>query len=103
MNGVLGMHTPSPWTVEEYGDEDAPALVIHRDSETRVCFMAAPGSHGDPAKIEADARLITAAPDGLLLANLVVEYFGERPIDQMDTDQRLFDIATGIIAKARGS
>ena len=55
------MHTPAPWTVEEYGDDDTPALVIHRDSETRVCFMATPGSHGDPAKIEADARLITAA------------------------------------------
>jgi hypothetical protein len=56
-------HTPGPWTVEEYGDDDCPALVIHRDSENRVCFMATPGSHGDPAKIEADAYLIAAAPD----------------------------------------
>lgn len=60
------MHTPGPWTVEEYGDEDCPALVIHRDSENRICFMATPGSHGDPAQIVADARLIAKAPDLLL-------------------------------------
>lgn len=57
------MHTPGPWTVEEYGDEDCPALVIHRDSENRICFMATPGSHGDPARIAADACLIAAAPE----------------------------------------
>ena len=56
-------HTPGPWTVVEYGDDDSPTLVIHRDAESRVCFMATPGSHGDPAQIEADARLIAAAPD----------------------------------------
>ena len=56
-------YTPGPWTVEEYGDDDVPTLVIHKDSESRVCFMATPGSRGDPAKIEADARLIAAAPD----------------------------------------
>lgn len=56
-------HTPGPWTIEEYGDDETPALVIHKDSQSRVCFMATPGSHGDPKKIEADARLIAAAPD----------------------------------------
>lgn len=64
-------HTAGPWTIEEYGDEDAPTLVIHKDTETRVCFMATPGSHGDPAKIEADARLICAAPDLLEAAQLL--------------------------------
>jgi hypothetical protein len=59
----MSKHTPGPWTVEEYGDDETPALVIHKDSESRICFMATPGSHGDPAKIEADARLIAAAPD----------------------------------------
>lgn len=64
-------HTPGPWTIEEYGDDDAPALVIHKDSETRVCFMATAGSHGDPARIEADARLIAAAPSLLATAQEV--------------------------------
>ena len=56
-------HTPGPWTVEEYGDRDYPTLVVHSNSENRVCFMATPGSNGDPAMIAADARLIAAAPD----------------------------------------
>jgi hypothetical protein len=60
----MSKHTPGPWTVEEYGDDETPALVIHRgETENRICFMATPGSHGDPAIIEADAHLIAAAPD----------------------------------------
>lgn len=58
-------HTPGTWTIEEYGDSDTPDLVIHNGSEIRICFMATPGSHGDPAKIEANARLIAAAPEML--------------------------------------
>ena len=54
-------HTKGPWEIVRYGDGDS--LVIHSDDVNRVCFMATPGSHGDPAKIEADARLISAAPD----------------------------------------
>lgn len=69
----MAEHTPGPWTIEEYGDDDAPALVIHKDTETRVCFMATPGSYGDPAKIEADARLIAAAPDLLALAKAMMQ------------------------------
>lgn len=60
-------HTPGPWTIEEYGDEECPALVLHSDSETRICFMATPGSKGDPARITADAHLIVTAPDLLSL------------------------------------
>jgi hypothetical protein len=61
---IEAKHTPAPWTIEEYGDDEAPTLVIHRgQTENRICFMATPGSHGDPAIIEADAHLIAAAPD----------------------------------------
>lgn len=65
-------HTPGPWTIEEYGDDETPRLVIHKDSESRVCFMATPGSHGDPAVIEADARLIAAAPELSAFAEAVL-------------------------------
>lgn len=56
-------HAPGPWTVEEYGYDDPPALVIHTDEIHRVCFMATPGSMCDPETIEANANLIAAAPD----------------------------------------
>lgn len=71
-------YTKGPWTVERYGDGDS--LVIHSNHVNRVCFMATPGSHGDPATIAADARLIAAAPElyealkGLL--NIVAESRG---------------------------
>lgn len=75
--GVMdAKHTSGPWTVEEYGDDEAPSLVIHNGSETRVCFMATPGSHGDPARIEANARLIAAAPELYEALRLMVEING---------------------------
>lgn len=64
-------HTPGPWEIHEYGEDDAPTLVIHKDSATRVCFLATPGSHGDPVRIEADALLIAAAPELLEAATLL--------------------------------
>jgi hypothetical protein len=67
-------YTPGPWTIEEYGDDETPALVIHKDTESRVCFMATPGSHGDPAKIEADAHLIAAAPELLTACVAMLGY-----------------------------
>lgn len=59
----MSEHTPGPWAVVEYGDDEVPNLVIHSDDKMRVCFMATPGSNGDPATIAADAKLIAAAPD----------------------------------------
>lgn len=60
------------WTIEEYGDDECPSLVIHKDTKYRVCFMATPGSKGDPEKIEADAKLIIAAPDFYEAAALMI-------------------------------
>jgi hypothetical protein len=72
-------HTPPPWTIEEYGDDATPTLVIHRGkTENRICFMATPGSHGDPAMITADAHLIAAAPDLLEAAELLEKAEFER-------------------------
>ena len=60
--GVVSAFTPGPWTVEHYGDGDS--LVLHSDGNTRVCFMATPGSSPRVfPTIEANARLIAAAPD----------------------------------------
>lgn len=56
-------HTPAPWKIVEYGDGDS--LAIHDgDSANRVCFMA---THGGSRKawetIQANAKLIAAAPE----------------------------------------
>lgn len=55
-------YTPGPWSIREYGDGDS--LVVENAPNWRICFMATPGeSPGAMAKIEANARLIAAAPD----------------------------------------
>jgi hypothetical protein len=55
-----------PWFIVPYADGES--LVIHSDADTRVCFMATPGkSPGAMERIEADARLIAAAPELLEL------------------------------------
>ena len=92
-------HTPGPWAIQEYGDEDAPALVIHKDSETRICFMATPGSHGDPAKIEADTRLIAAAPDLLEALTAMVDRWEP---DCSGQDRIMWEAARAAISKATG-
>ena len=55
-------HTPGPWCIVPYGDGDS--LVIHdARGDWRVCFMATPGTSSDGMRqIEANARLIAAAP-----------------------------------------
>lgn len=64
---MAAQHTPGPWSVVPYGDGDSLAVHDAR-GDWRVCFMATPGDSGDMAGIEANARLIAAAPELLALA-----------------------------------
>jgi hypothetical protein len=94
-------HDPAPWTIEEYGDDECPSLVIHKDTESRVCFMATPGSHGDPAVITANAHLIAAAPDLLAALQAARPHIGVGySAGQRHAITSLVDAA---IAKARGA
>lgn len=93
-------YMPGPWTIEEYGDDETPALVIHKDTENRICFMATPGSHGDPAKIEADARLIAAAPDLLEALRELREQ--TEPEELLDDESKCWLKARAAILKATG-
>ena len=98
-------HTPAPWTIEEYGDDETPNLVIHKDSESRICFMATPGSHGDPAIIEANAKLIAAAPDLLdalrsAVASIKVNDTGEPISHALPWNVKWYADALAAITKA---
>jgi hypothetical protein len=92
-------HTPGPWTVEEYGDDETPTLVIHKDSDSRICFMATPGSYGSAARIEADARLIAAAPEMYAALKKII---ADAESDDGATAWDGADIARPAIAKAEG-
>lgn len=57
-------HTPGPWEIVRYGDGDSLVICTAPDGNWRICFMATPGaSSGAMKKIEADAHLISSAPD----------------------------------------
>lgn len=93
-------HTPGPWSVVPYGDGDS--LVIHSDSNSRVCFMATPGSFSrDFPKIEANARLIAAAPD--LLEALLVIFDGVEDEGGPEDSAVMLPLTCGEIAKARAA
>ena len=98
--------TPGPWTIEEYGDDDSPALVIHKDTETRICFMATPGSHGDPEIISANARLIAAAPDLLAALELGIGAVGllarKEDLEKYPQILAWIEQATIALSKSRG-
>ena len=93
-------HTPGPWSVEEYGDDETPALVIHKGSESRVCFMATPGSHGDPEKIEADAHLISAAPELYEALCWIEKHYANQDMSHAQFRIEAFGRALAALAKA---
>lgn len=95
----MSKHTPGPWAVVEYGNWDAPTFAVHSSKGMRVCFMATPGSHGDPEMIEADAHLIAAAPELLAIGKKLLDKFDSatKSVTQWDADE-----LRDAIAKAEG-
>lgn len=99
-------HTAGPWTIVEYGDGDS--LAIHDgDSANRICFMA---THGGSQKqwetIQANAALISAAPDqfeaGSKAAKLLRQYVHtDEPVPLEEFEKVLFQLDAAI-AKATG-
>lgn len=92
-------HTPGPWRIVPYGDGDA--LVIHdARGDWRVCFMATPGSTGCMEGIEANARLIAAAPDLLEACKAAEDFCAACPGEAANAIYRQLHAA---IAKVRGA
>jgi hypothetical protein len=84
--------TPGPWKAEKgNAGTDHPL------------FVTAPGKDGFRPWTDDDARLISTAPDGYKLAEMVLKYFGDDEIsDLMNCDIALRDGAWALLAKARG-
>jgi hypothetical protein len=49
--------------------------------------------------LENDVSLLAIAQDGLVLARMVIKYFGVRPKLPFDGDREMFDKAAALIAK----
>lgn len=70
-------HTPGPWHVVPYGDGDSLVVCSDEGGEWRICFMA---THGGTTSvweaIQANARLIAAAPELLTQLEYAVKLLG---------------------------
>jgi hypothetical protein len=71
-------HTPGPWRIDVNGSEDwsvdydgpsSTYMTICGARPQPVCFAVEPSAYGNDEEVEANARLIAAAPD--LLAALI--------------------------------
>lgn len=84
-------HTPKPWKISET-DEEGHYVIESEDGKTAICYGA--GFYGENNPSEANAHLISAAPD-LLEALKSVVAIADRKTDE-------FDRARSAIAKAEG-
>lgn len=90
-------HTPAPWRYQR-------EVTVKPGGKPQVTFeiYTATGKFGHPAScdLEADARLICAAPDLLEALKRVLQFeasFGENDIDDIDREY-----ANAVIARAEG-
>jgi hypothetical protein len=65
-----GVHSPSPWTLE-VGDSSHRYVLVTDDRDLTVMYKYAPGAPKDALQDEINARLISAAPDLLDVAQRV--------------------------------
>jgi hypothetical protein len=101
-------HTPGPWAPSYWGDDDYD--VYTADTDQLICSLAQrydeKTGRGLSGNIEADARLIAAAPD-LLAAlkqakdELITLYEKTYPDDETDNETtKIIDRAIAVIARA---
>lgn len=101
-------HTPGPWAVCEdaSGDTFVAAMM---DSAQTICEFGCADNDSDQAQIEADARLVAAAPDlleALEWATAEIDgrtrYAPDCHYTALEQRENAIDKARAAIARARG-
>jgi len=111
----MSKHTPGPWSVPHFADDDVKCNCGYVFSEFQdhmgsICSISfANSSETEACEIEeakANARLIAAAPDLLEVAQKLVAYEqamdGGRDVDAMFYYAEASELARAAIAKAEG-
>lgn len=104
-------HTPGPWPICTHYDAPNTYSPIITVGPARVCFMQ--GCHTMEEDVErkdraeADANLISAAPELLSACQWMQEFIEAVNEDRVSQDQRdlytsMMNLASDAIAKARG-
>lgn len=58
----MNAHTPGPWHVSAGSSPGNPRVIVESDAGLPVCALSLRGVQGDTRRMEANARLIAAAP-----------------------------------------
>lgn len=96
-------HTPGPWHVwpdsfERFGPEETPDVYVGNASEHSALIL----SQGLPGQVEANARLIAAAPEMLTALRDAENWLGELDAGPDTGAQALIAELRAAIAKAEG-
>lgn len=95
----MSAHTPSPWTFVQSGTGDFPIWNVRIGTRGLITLPATAGME----TMDADARLIAAAPELLEACKLIVSVFDALPPTSAARTERLqINAARAAIAKATG-
>lgn len=89
-------HTPGPWFVDQYEDEESRHVITSKPDHLYVAYTIG----GLGKEQEANASLISAAPDLLEACKRLLDAFYEDPLEN-DTASAV-ELAYDAIAKATG-
>lgn len=94
----MSAHTPSPWTFVQSGTGDFPIWNVRIGTRGLITLPATAGME----TMDADARLIAAAPDLLEALKLMRARFLDTDGTHSMWEQEATDAADAAIAKAEG-
>jgi hypothetical protein len=106
MNTTTATHTPGPWNVEHpYGE---PGVYVAGPNTGLIAKLCAPDSHlfnaDKPVSIDANARLIAAAPELLAalgsIETFAADYETDSPVQRGLKLKGIVTLARAAIAKA---
>jgi hypothetical protein len=98
-------HTPGPWLMAAPKDYDSDGIGVMAKNKYGVHYYVARAGYmgsADPDYAEANARLISAAPDLLAALQNILDYERDSIPDAGTYGREVYDAARAVISKATG-
>ena len=98
-----GKWTPGPWKAANHGIVQRNYLDIDGETSTEIVATAAFSIRKSHAEVDANARLIAAAPDLYKALSLLMEWIEKRDASWIiEETQEAADLSRSALARARG-